>query len=265
MEGQETISKHGYEYPAPPYYYDFKYPKPMVPERDYVTVGASGADFASVGEAFTYAIAHDKCVKILPGVYNLVAEGISGIGYLLPKKVEGYGAKLVCNLDEEDWNLSPLNTHSGYDTIEVYGLEVECDNCRYTIHDDPGGTKPYHHIFKDLILTHKSVVTEVILAPDNIGGGFGNGGHIEITNCKMNAAGPRNFAWHSRTTQQDYAGIVECHGCVLNKRAGMANGGSWTGLFNILYISDCLCGSLPASPSEVNAKVVAWNNNTIGA
>lgn len=253
--------------PVLPYYQDFKYPNPQAP-RDYVTVGASDSDFTSVGKAFAFALDHDKYVIIKPGVYDLVAEGISGTGYMSPKKIVGYGAKLVCNLSEEDWNLSPINIFPTYGTnVEIYGLEIECTNCRYCIHDEMGSNvnrTPYHHVFKDLTLTHNSLSSETLIAPDNIGGGFGDGGYIEITNCKMTAAYSRNFAYHSNGYNQLSDCIIQCHSCYFNKRIQLSPAGTPAeGVTNTLYVSDCVFGTnKPTSGATSGGTLVtkAWNN-----
>ena len=104
-------------------------------------ITALNGDYPTIKQGFDVAIARNCDCVIMPGTYDLVAEGISGKGYILPKRTYGYGATLVCRLSDEDWNLSPLNASVYSEGAEVYGLEVICANCRYCIHDDMGERK----------------------------------------------------------------------------------------------------------------------------
>lgn len=259
-----------------PYYNDFTYPFGYAKMddvrkllKDYVTVGATGGDFTKVGEAFAYARSNDKYVIIQPGIYNLVAEGISGNGYILPKKVIGYGAKLVCNLESEDWNLSPLNTDYRYDAFEVYGLTVECTNCRYCIHDEMGAKTrgSYHNVFKDLHLIHNSAVSDVIIAPNNIGGGCGNHGYIEIDNCvfEQNGGYFKNVDYHSSFTgKQTDQTVIKCRNSVFNKIITCTSIGTSVDFMNEMYVSGCLFGSEVKSVTKNNFRLISWNNEVGG-
>ena len=285
IKGNEVINSSTDIYPTPPYYEDFKYPNPNYikddgtllkkvdaestyvkkTDKDYVVVAKSGGDYTTVKEAFEYARANDKYVIIKPGTYDLVEEGISGEGYLLPKKVIGYGAKLVCNLENENWDLSPLNVDWQYAEHEVYGLEIECSNCKYCIHDEKGArtSGKYHHVFKDLHLIHNSNSSSVLIAPNNIGGGIGNGGYIEIDNCvfEQNGGYNRNIDYHtSFTGHQDDSAIIKCTNSVLNKRITITEIGTDTSFMNKMYVSNCLCGTIPTSEIDTNAQMIAWNN-----
>lgn len=258
-----------------PYYNDFTYPFGYVKKseidgilNEYVTVGATGCDFTKVGEAFAYAREKDKYVVITEGTYDLVAEGISGNGYILPKKVVGYGAKLLCNLKSEDWNLSPLNTDYRYDAFEVYGLTIECTNCGYCIHDEMGAktSGAYHNIFKDLHLIHNGAVSAVIIAPNNIGGGCGNNGYIEIDNCvfEQNGGYNKNIDYHtSFTKHQENDTIIKCTNSVLNKQITITAIGSDTSFVNKMYVSNCLLGTIPVNKTNVNVQMIAWNNDKL--
>lgn len=277
-KGNKNISYYPQIYPAPKYYNDFKYPNPNYlkktdaestyvkkTDRDYVVVAKNGGDYTSIKEAFEYARANNKYVIIKPGVYDLVAEGISGQGYLLPKKVIGYGAKLVCNLENENWDLSPLNVDWQYAKHEVYGLEIECSNCKYCIHDEKGArtSGKYHHVFKDLHLIHNSNSSSVLIAPNNIGGGMGNGGYIEIDNCvfEQNGGYNRNIDYHTSFTEhQDDSTIIKCTNSVLNKSITVTRIGTDTSFMNKMYVSNCLCGTIPTSEIDINVQMIAWNN-----
>ena len=263
IEGDVVINYNPSIYPTPQYYNKFTYSDPALYDKDYVTVGASGADYTSVKEAFAYARSHDKYVIIKPGTYDLVAEGIADGGYILPKKVIGYGATLVCHLSSENWDLSPLNTNYQYDSFEVYGLTIDCENCRYCIHDEMGAktSGSYHNIFKDLHLIHRSAATSTLLAPNCIGGGWGSGGYIEIVNCVMEAAYTKNCDYHSSfADSQELPAKTVIKDCVLNKTVTASSHGSVTTYKNIMYVSNNLCGTIPSASDTTNAKLIPWNN-----
>lgn len=269
IEGNEIINTDEAIYPTPVFYNDFVKPNPnYVKKADLkavVTVGTNDADFEKVGDAFAYAREHDLEVLIMPGEYDLVAEGISGNGYILPKKVTGYNAILKCHLQNESWDISPLNTDYRYDTFEVYGLTVDIENCRYCIHDEMGArtSKTYKNVFKDLHLINRSNASNVLIAPNNIGGGCGNGGYIEITNCVMEQLGgwTKNVDYHSSfTNNQTGEVIIKMTGCYLDKRVTISNIGDARENHNKMYVSNCKISTLPTDEVGNNFDMITWNN-----
>ena len=239
-----------------PPYYGFEKPK-----RDYITCG-TGGDYPTIKQGFEIATALDVDCIIMPGTYDLVAEGISGKGYRLPKRTFGYGATLVCRLNEEDWDLSPLNV-SVYSTgAEVYGLTVICSNCRYCIHDDMGAMvkQSYHNVFKDLHLVHESAVSTTLLAPQCIGGGFGLEGSVDIDNCIFEAT-IRDVSYHSASGGSQRAGcILRCRDSVFSHTYTSVNVGTSTAYMNKSYVSGCLMGELPNTTPTANTQIIEWNN-----
>lgn len=202
---------------------------------------------------------------ITPGKYDLVAEGISGNGYILPKKVIGYNATLVCHLPNENWDLSPLNTDYRYDAFEVYGLTVDIENCRYCINDEMGARteETYKNVFKDLHLINRSNASSVLIAPNNIGGGCGNGGYIEIINCVMEQLGghTKNIDYHSSFTgSQTGEVIIKMTGCYLDKRVTISNIGDARENHNKMYVSNCKISTLPTDEVGDNFDMITWNN-----
>ena len=231
----------------------------------YVTVGKSGADFTSVGEAFAFARLNDLEVIIKPGVYDLVQEGISGSGYILPKKVVGYGATLTCHLPSEKWELSPLNTSYLYDKHEVYGLTVDCSNCRYNIHDEMGSktTGFYQNVFKDLHLIHNSNSSATLLAPNNIGGGVGNHGYIEIDNCVFEQKGgyARNIDYHSSFTgNQTNKATLKVTNSYFDHVLTVTSQGTSTNFMNVAYVNNCKFGAPVPSVVKTNFQLISWGN-----
>ena len=145
---------------------------------DKVVIGVGG-DFTTVKDGLEYAHRHNiDTVIILPGEYNLVAEGIENYsfykynnpnlkeGFYATKKIYGYGAILRCELSEPNSEISPLNHYYGNDQMEIYGLTIIVANCRYCIHDEMWnmaayGCNYYHDVFKDLTLIHKTAPNEI--------------------------------------------------------------------------------------------------------
>ena len=233
--------------------------------KNYVTVGKSGSDFTSVGEAFAFARLNDLEVIIKPGIYDLVQEGISGSGYILPKKVVGYGATLTCHLPSEKWELSPLNTSYLYDKHEVYGLKVECSNCRYNIHDEMGSktTGFYQNVFKDLHLIHNSNSSATLLAPNNIGGGVGNHGYIEIDNCVFEQKGgyARNIDYHSSFTGNQTNNVtLKVTSSWFDHVITVTSQGTSTDFMNVAYVSNCKFGAAVPSVVKTNFQLISWGN-----
>ena len=233
--------------------------------KNYVTVGKSGSDFTSVGEAFAFARLNDLEVIIKPGIYDLVQEGISGGGYILPKKVVGYGATLTCHLPSEKWELSPLNTSYLYDKHEVYGLKVECSNCRYNIHDEMGAktTGFYQNVFKDLHLIHYSNSSKTLVAPNNIGGGVGNHGYIEIDNCVFEQKGgyARNIDYHSSFTgNQTNKVTLKVTNSYFDHVLTVTSQGTSTNFMNVAYVNNCKFGASVPSVVKTNFQLISWGN-----
>lgn len=239
-----------------PPYYGFEKPK-----RNYITCG-TGGDYPTIKQGLEVATALDVDCVIMPGTYDLVSEGISGKGYTLPKRTYGYGATLVCRLSEEDWNLSPLNV-SVYSTgAEVYGLTVICANCRYCIHDDMGAMvkQSYHNVFKDLHLIHESEISETLLAPQCIGGGFGLEGSVDIENCIFEAT-IRDVSYHSASGGTQRAGcILTCRDSVFSHTYTSTNVGTSTSFMNTSYVCGCKMATLPNTTPTANTQIIEWNN-----
>lgn len=231
---------------------------------DLLVIG-TGTDYPTIKAGFEKAVALNKGVLIKPGTYDLVSEGISGIGYVLPKKVVGYGVTLLCNLPTENWALSPLNcSYTSPLDVEVYGLTVICSNCRYNIHDDMGAmtrNKYYHHVFKDLTLVHNSEASSVLLGPNNIGGGFGDNGDVIVENCVMKSKGAVNSDYHSSFAEVQTKGCTaKFINCTCDKTISATNLGSSTDYVNEVYVSGCLLGRQTEQNGSNNIKLTAWNN-----
>ena len=241
----------------------------LLERKKHVTIGLNG-DFKTIKDGFKYAFENDLTAIIEPGVYDLVSEGISGIGYIAPKEVYGYGVTLLCNLEEENWLLSPINISPNSKGSKIYGLTIICSNCRYCIHDDMGGQLIethipfYHNVYKDLLLIHNSVITSVLKAPQCIGGGFGDYGYIEIDNCVFDSKIYADVSYHSKSwnpqTPQTNDCVLICKDSVFKSTFSISAIGNDTSYMNKVYISNCLMKSLPDVRDRTNIKFISWNN-----
>ena len=241
----------------------------LLERKKHVTIGLNG-DFKTIKDGFKYAFENDLTAIIEPGVYDLVSEGISGIGYIAPKEVYGYGVTLLCNLEEENWLLSPINISPNSKGSKIYGLTIICSNCRYCIHDDMGGQLIethipfYHNVYKDLLLIHNSVISSVLKAPQCIGGGFGDYGYIEIDNCIFDSKIYADVSYHSKSwnpqTPQTNDCVLICKNSVFKSTFSISAIGDDTSYMNKVYISNCLMKSLPDVRDRTNIKFISWNN-----
>lgn len=226
--------------------------------------------FKTIKEGFKYAFENDLSVLIEQGVYDLVEEGINGIGYIAPKEVYAYGVTFLCHLQTEDWLLSPINISPNSKGSKIYGLTIICSNCRYCIHDDMGGQligTPipfYHNVYKDLLLIHNSNITSTLKAPQCIGGGFGDYGYIEIDNCVFESQIYADVSYHSKSyspqTPQTNDCIIMCKDSVFKSTFSISAIGADTSYMNKVYISNCLMKTLPDIRDRSNIKFISWNN-----
>lgn len=230
-----------------------------------IYIGA-GEQFTSVRLGLAYAWEHNLNAVIRPGTYNLYSDGVtSGTGLKLPKKLSGYGAKLVLSLPSENWNTSALNFVSDYPECVVEGLEIEVTNCRYCIHDEMyNNVNYYHHVLKDLVLKHNSETSETLIRPICIGGGFGNSGRVDIINCRASSKDTRHtdIDYHANSSGQTGNCEVYVTGCVLEQGVSISQN-ALTGFKNTMYVSNCLCGNAPVDPDTANTKLISWNNDII--
>lgn len=239
---------------------------------DYIIIG-TGTDYPTITTGFKYARENDKKVIIVPDTYDLVSEGIASTssGLSLPKAVYAYGVTFQCDLPEENWDISPVNISGAGQGTELYGLKIECSNCRYCIHDERGYATGgyYHNIFKDLELIHKSAASATLINPQCIGGGLGNGGYIEIVNCVCDCKVSDDIAYHSYAyksapdaayTPQTIPCTVVIKDSYLSHKINAADIGSYTTVMNKVYVSNCSLGTAISHGAETNIKIIDWNN-----
>ena len=229
---------------------------------DFITIG-SGELYETLAEGFAYARANNLGVIIKPGTYNILPTGASDKGLICPKHIIGYGVKIIANLPSENWNYSPLNIDVNQAETIIEGLEIELTNGRYCIHDEMyNRAGAYHNIYKNLRLIHKSDISETLLAPRAIGGGIGNSGCVEIYNTYAESkVSYGDIDYHSNGLG-DQTGIVNIyvHDCEFKNTIKATHSGTSTDYMNKMYVSNCLCGSLPIAGEDINIELISWNN-----
>lgn len=228
-----------------------------------IVVGATG-DYQTVKEGMEVANSLNRELVILPGTYDLVSEGITGIGYIAPKKIYGYGATLTCHLADENWNLSPLNINK---STEIYGLTIIASNCRYCVHDDRGNESNvpyYHNIYKDCHFVHQSQSSATLLQPKCIGGGLGDTGDIEILNCIFESHND-DVTYHSLSTvsQRPQTGEFKIFidSCYFTNTPNCSGYGTSTDYVNKMYVCNCSVGESVPVVDVSNMKLIGWNNS----
>lgn len=229
---------------------------------DFVTIG-TGELFTDIKTGFDYARANDLGVIIKPGTYNILPSGPNDKGLVAPKHIIGYGAKIIANLPEENWNYSPINIDINQSETIIEGLEIILTNGRYCIHDEMyNRSGAYHNVYKNLKLVHTSPASEVLIAPRAIGGGIGNAGAVEIMNVYAESkVASGDIDYHSNGLG-DQTGIVNIyvHDCEFKNTVKATHSGLTTAYVNKMYVSNCLCGTLPVAGEDINIELISWNN-----
>ena len=228
-----------------------------------------GTAWTNIQKAFDYAIANDLGVIFTPGTYDFsVYHTVHGYeGLVTPKHIIGYGAKIISSLPEDDidWAFSPLYVNRNLSEVIIEGLEIECTNCRYCIHDEMWDIPTYyHHEYKNLILKHNSKDSSILLAPQCIGGGLGNVGRIDIENCVCASEHANDVNYHGNVDGQTGNCIVYVKDSVFKTTVVTGSVRDYTNFMNTLYVTNCLCGTIPITHTELNAKTIAWNNIQMG-
>ncbi len=122
---------------------------------------------------------------------------------------------------------SPLNIRGN---VNIENIEINCQNCRYGIHDETSGLSKYYNTYHN----YKNVKVNYIkgIAYGNgLGGGFDNGQSYTFDSCYFNSQ--RTYAWsyHNRSS---YGGNFVINNCVFignaisNRSIKLSNVGTQT-------------------------------------
>lgn len=247
------------------YYYDFKY---RYPYNDCILIG-NNTEYENILDGFNEANKRGLGVVITPGIYDISTElSKTTIGLLIPKKLYGYGVTLLGRLESQSADISVLNFSTKLEKCELYGITVISKNTRYSLHDEMGGSvlNGYYHLIKDVHFINESMGDSTWTAPNNIGGGLGNNGYIDIVNSVFEQTGGfnKNIDYHSRFTgEQDSNSVVKIRDCYADKNITVTPIGSSTAFINKMYLTNNLIGKSVNSFESDNVKMIAWNNSVI--
>ena len=253
------------------------------------------SNFTSLTEAVVFATQYKNAiVNVYNGTFDLFTEFKALYGddffdnYAADTRPRGLhlsnnvtircssNSKIVFNYTGDNANVkqqfSPINFLS--DCLLGFTLEnatVECSNCRYVVHDDPGDfNSPYHNVYKNC----KFVIDNRNNTPwplsRAIGGGLGRAGHVRIENClcigKVDTPSVNNHVvfYHVDVYSDSGRSLVEMAGSYLD-------GGTFAALYggnnaeyfitnNSMY-GDVIIAPNSGTPSDpTNITVYEWNN-----
>lgn len=175
---------------------------------------------------------------------------------------------------------SPINFLSdcrGGFTLE--GARVECSNCRYAIHDDPGDSQsPYHNKYINckFYIDNTNNPNRLSGSYAVLGGGLGRNGQVEIDNClflSADTAGTDHavVSYHVDVYTTDGNSKVTIRDSYLEKGTfaayygnpsnGQGNHADYLVHGNSLYGAVIIAPNYGLQPTEnTNINVWAWNN-----
>ena len=178
--------------------------------KKHIIVDASGnGDFATLKSGLEYAVQYnDAIVDVYPGTYDLISEfgsayfaGMDSSSSELSGLQIGNGitvnfspaAYVICHYTGNNQyvktKFSPFNMIPGSRGFTLNGLNLDCSNVRYAIHDECNGNSAYYHnAYKDCHLVKDNSNNINWQNPLVIGGGLGINGMITISNCYFNSA-----------------------------------------------------------------------------
>lgn len=251
--------------------------------RNFMLAKDALAEFQNLKDAVTEATKHFECVvRVEAGTYNLIEEygadfeTVAGSGLLLKNRIKlifSALSRVVCNYTGSNYNIrhdfSPFN--SGLYGFTLDGLNLECSNVRYCIHDERSTTlDAYTNIYHncDLYLDNSANTDGY---KQCVGGGLGKNGSIEIDNCRFKSEGTVNFelvSWHNNLSANSKSKIV-IKDCYFEGSNSIRF--SWYGsstLISEMYASNNSIGrailvraETDTSASSIeNVKLYQWNN-----
>ena len=105
---------------------------------------------------------------------------------------------------------SPFNTGIYGGTLE--NMTLECSNCRYAIHDERGSSSDrYENRYINCVMSLDNSQNPDWSNPQNIGGGLGQDGYIEIIGCVFNNAITYHNKNYGSTQAKSKVIIKDCY------------------------------------------------------
>lgn len=144
---------------------------------------------------------------------------------------------------------SPFNFLSApYGGFTLENLTLECSNCRYCVHDDPGDSSHcYHNKYINCRMTIDNSNNTDWTSTKVIGGGLGRSGHVIVSGCLCKT-----------DTPQTNKAIVSYHNDV------SANAGKSRIEFTGNYLDGGTFGAFYGGTSQEKTDFIISNNNMYG-
>lgn len=194
---QQPLVVNSSEFPSE-YIYGIYY------EKKHVTVSADGTgDFETLKQGLEFVERYENAiVDVMPGTYDLITEfgndyfssmsssssEMSGLKIGRGITVNFMpGSKVKCDYTGDNEyarsRFSPFN-FSGGKGYTLIGLDLECSNVRYAIHDEANNSDvPYRNQYIDCRIIKDNSENTDWRNPLVIGGGLGVHGHVDIVRC----------------------------------------------------------------------------------
>ena len=217
------------------------------------------------------SIGNDTHVIINAGEYDISSHIKNGENELFIKNgcwYEGVGdVTIKCNLDTLNTTPSVFRFERG--SGKISGVNIECSNIRYCIHDDTGGTllTPALHEIYNCKLTYNG--NAVGWTPRAIGGGCGNNVTTIIKDCIVECAySQRVIDYHSNysvvstpSTQKLAKGkliIENCYSSTGDIYIHTTEGDNGQLKDDVILTNNCVKGNVQCDIISFNPKI--WNN-----
>ena len=261
--------------------------RPLIKDEYVINKNATGDDaHTSLLDGLLYCYNNGvNRVRVKPGTYNMIDEYEATYGVTWDTDVDESngiplrnisiifepGAKVTFNYTG---GRSNIHRHMSlfYTTASdcyVEGLDLECANLRYGIHDECGGTtSAYSHIFKECNI-EKTDNNADWTASYAIGGGLGMHGRVEIDGgkykCENLAESVQNdtIYYHNNSTHAGTTSKVYIHGIYCWGPVGSVHSGGQVqtdGSIAEMYVYACRFNRAPREGSADAVKLYAWSN-----
>lgn len=147
-------------------------------------------------------------------------------------------------------------------------ITIESKNCRYSIHDEAGGSKKaYRNVYRNCTFTHDSTGCSWG-AHQAIGGGLGEDSLIEIENCNMTSVGiDDTISYHNPGNPSNVhaKNLIYVKNSYLSGTTLFANYGNSEDM-SVGYTIGCSLGLSPKLERKIvtdrkdNMKIIEWGN-----
>ena len=259
------------------------------PTPTYIIDKAGGGDNTSLLEGILYCNANGITdVRVRPGTYDMVAEYTAKYGSSWdtdlgndPGIPLGYGIRLVFDdgakvIFNYTGGRSNIHTHlSMFNTVAsdcyMEGLDLECANLRYGIHDDCSyASTPYIHTFKNCRI-RKVDTNSDWTASCCIAGGFGSSARVEIdggmymnnNTTQQPSAVSDSIYYHNNAALTGSSATVDIHGVYCYGPKGSLHSGGQIqqdGSVATMLVHGCRFNAAPREQEPLAIVMHAWNN-----